>query len=197
MGIFISLATWLEPLLVPAGVPAETSGALLLAILVTGVVGCVVVPPSARAGTRARTLGLTGIVTATSCVLLAVSPTPAVGIAAALPVGFLLLAVLPVALSLVEGAGSPSAGAITSILWLSGNAGGIAVSFCVGQLLDVPSVVFVLFAALALGMAALARWLEHGGYEVAGADGHDQLAPGGHPRVGQESGTGPPQRDLA
>ncbi|WP_158075719.1 MFS transporter [Actinokineospora bangkokensis] len=157
MGVFVSLATWLEPLLKPAGVSADTSGVLMLVMLVAGIAGCVVVPPLAvRRGAEPAALVVTGVVTAVACVVLAAVPGVGTGIAAALPIGFLLLAALPVALSHVERTRGASAGTTTALLWLAGNAGGVVVSLVVGYLLGAPWAAFALFAALAAVAAGLA-----------------------------------------
>ncbi len=191
MGVFVSIATWLEPLLAPAGIAADTAGVLLLAMLVIGVAGCVVVPPFAvRRRVEPRVLQATGLATGLACALLAVAPSVGTGLVAALPIGFLLLSALPVALSLVERGGSASAGTITSVVWMTGNAGGVVVSFLVGYLLDAPWLAFTLFAVLAGVALVLARRLEHGQDDVPGPQGHDELAARREPAVRQEPSAG-------
>ncbi|GLZ38342.1 MFS transporter [Actinokineospora sp. NBRC 105648] len=190
-GIFVSLATWLEPLLKPAGVSSSTSGLLLLVVLVSGVVGCVLVPPfAARRHWESRTLQVTALVTAAACLLLGFAPA-ATGFVAAVPIGFLLLSALPVALSRVERGGSASAGTITSVVWMAANTGGVVVSSAVGYLLDLPVVAFTVFAVLAVSAFLLARRLEHQEDQVAGTEGHDELAGSRNATVGQDSATGP------
>ncbi|HVK23256.1 MAG TPA: MFS transporter [Actinokineospora sp.] len=189
MGVFVSLATWLEPLLKPAGLPADTVGMIMLAMLVAGVAGCVVVPPAAarRRAERTALLG-TGLLVGAACLLLAVAPGDVTGFVAAVPIGFLLLAALPAAFALVERTDAGAAGTITALLWMVGNAGGILLSFAVGYLLDTPAAAFGLFGALMLGAALFARGLKQGRSEKshdesATAEGHDAAAPGGHAAV--------------
>lgn len=158
MGVFVALATWLEPLLKPSGVAADASGLLMLTMLVAGIIGCAVIPPlAARKTAEPAALLVTGVVTALACLLLALAPGVATGFAAALPIGFLLLAALPVALAHVERTAGDSAGTVTALLWLTGNAGGVVVSLAAGSLLSTPGLAFGLFALLALGAA----WLAH------------------------------------
>ncbi|WP_018686582.1 CynX/NimT family MFS transporter [Actinokineospora enzanensis] len=190
MGIFVALATWLEPLLAPAGLTADTTGLLLLVMLVAGVVGSIIVPPLAvRRGWEFGALRLTGVVTALACLLLGFLPL-ATGFVASVPIGFMLLSALPVALAWVERDDSPAAGPITSLIWMTGNAGGVVVSFVAGYLLPAPALAFTLFAALGLGAAWLGTRLQRDQEQVAGADGHDQLAQRGDPAIGQEPAPG-------
>ncbi|MCG8919835.1 MFS transporter [Actinokineospora sp. PR83] len=167
MGVFVALATWLEPLLKPGGVAADASGLLMLTMLVAGIAGCAVIPPLAARKTAEPTALLvtavvTAVVTAPACLLLALAPGVATGFAAALPIGFLLLAALPVALAHVERTAGDSAGTTTALLWLTGNAGGVVVSLAAGSLLGTPGLAFGLFALLALGAAGLAHLLRRG-----------------------------------
>ncbi|PPK64476.1 putative MFS family arabinose efflux permease [Actinokineospora auranticolor] len=195
MGIFVALATWLEPLLAPAGLRADTTGLLLLVMLVAGVVGSIVVPPFAvRKALEARVIQATGAVTAVACLLFGLAPM-ATGFAASVPLGFLLLAALPVALALVERDGSPAAGPITALVWTAGNAGGIAASALVGTLLDAPRAAFALLAVLGVGAMLLAGRLQHHQDQVAGAEGHDELAHSGDSPVGEDPLVGGPTGD--
>ncbi|GAA3021191.1 MFS transporter [Actinokineospora globicatena] len=188
MGIFVALATWLEPLLAPAGITADTSGLLLLVMLVAGVAGCVLVPPfAARKALEPKALQLTGVVTALACLLLGFLPM-ATGVAASVPLGFLLLSALPVALAMVERDDPGKAGPITSLIWMTGNAGGVVVSLAVGFLLDTPGLAFTLLAALGVGSAWLAGELEHDEDEVAGPESHHELARGGDAAIGEHTG---------
>ncbi|WP_051385786.1 MFS transporter [Actinokineospora inagensis] len=188
MGIFVAVATWLDPLLAKSGFPADRSGLLLLIMLVAGVVGCVLVPPLAER-TRKEPLALltTGVVVAVVCLALGMAPG-ATGLVVSVPFGFTLLSALPVALAMVERAHPALAGPITSLIWLAGNAGGVVVSLGIGFLLDAPPVAFTVLAALGVGAAVLARVLQHQEDQVAGAQGHHDLAPGGHPAVGEQTG---------
>ncbi|WP_172803311.1 MFS transporter [Alloactinosynnema sp. L-07] len=184
MGVFVSLATWLEPLLTPAGIKADVVGMVMLAMLVAGVAGCALVPPRAARHRAERTaLSLTGAVVGVACLLLAVAPAAVTGFVAAVPIGFLLLSALPVAFTLVERTDSAAAGTVTSLLWMVGNAGGLLLSFAVGYLLDTPWLAFGLFGALMLVALLFARRLQQGHDQAAGAQSHDASAPGSHAAV--------------
>ncbi|MBM7770651.1 fucose permease [Actinokineospora baliensis] len=182
MGIFVALATWLEPLLAPRGIGADTSGLLLLAMLVAGVGGCVVVPPwAARRRVEPRVLQSTGLVIAVVCLALGLFPS-ATGFVVSPLLGFMLLSALPVALAMVERRDPDKAGPVTSLVWLAGNAGGLVVSLAVGWLLGAPLLAFGLLAVLGLAAAWLAR-LQHHEDQVPGPGRHDQLAGGGEAAV--------------
>ncbi|SES25686.1 hypothetical protein SAMN04487818_109120 [Actinokineospora terrae] len=177
----------MEPLLAPAHVTADTSGLMLLVMLVAGVAGCVLVPPfAARKAVEPRVLQLTGLVTALACIALGFAPTA--GIAASLPLGFLLLSALPVALAMVERADPATAGPVTSLIWMTGNAGGVVVSLAVGALLGSPVLAFALLAALGVGAALLARGLQHHEDDVPRPEGHHELARGGDAAVREQTG---------
>ncbi|MCP2273027.1 MFS transporter [Actinokineospora diospyrosa] len=179
MGIFVALATWLEPLLAPAGIGADTSGLLLLLMLVAGVAGCVVVPPwAARRSAEPRALQLAGLVTALVCLLLGFLPK-LTGFATSPLLGFALLSALPVALAMVERHDPERAGPITSLVWLTGNAGGLVVSLGVGLLLDTPALAFALLAVLGVGAAVLAARLQRHEDQVPGPGRHGELAGSG------------------
>ncbi|WP_436492712.1 MFS transporter [Actinokineospora sp. HUAS TT18] len=180
MGVFVSLATWLEPLLKPT--PADVAGLVMLTILVAGVAGCAVVPSlAARRQSERTALWITGAGVGATCLLLAVAP--GAGFVAAVPIGFLLLSALPVAFALVERTAPVAAGTITALLWMVGNAGGLLLSFAVGYLLDTPVMAFGLFGVLMLGALLVARRLKQGDDHPAGPERHDAAAPSGQPAV--------------
>ena len=51
-GLFVALATWLQQLLQPSGVSEKQAGGLLVGMVIAGIVGCGVLPPSSPAGVR-------------------------------------------------------------------------------------------------------------------------------------------------
>lgn len=163
-GAFIAFSTWAETLLKPAGVSSRTTDTLLTIMVVAGVAGCAVIPPLvATKGLQAAVLLASAGTAVFSCLLLAITPGVAAG-AVALPLlGLLLLPDLPIILELAERRAGPSAGAVTAILWMAGNAGGIVVALVVQGLQSQPAWAFVAIAAtgaLAIPLAmALGRQL--------------------------------------
>ena len=66
------------------------------------------------------------------------------------PVGLLLLTLLPVILELSERNAGASAGTVTALLWLAGNAGGLVVALVVAVLVHHPTPAFLVLAAVCL-----------------------------------------------
>jgi cyanate permease len=158
-GVFVGLTTWLQALLEPDGISADTAGVLLIVMVLVGVVGSVVVPPLAAArGAERPVLRASLLITAGGAALLAVIHV-AVGIAIVLAaMGLLLLATLPVVLEVVERRAGPASGTAAALLWMAGNAGGLVVTVVLAPLLGHPSVAFLVLAAVALaGLPVLAR----------------------------------------
>ncbi len=153
-GAFVALSTWLETLLKPAGVNTSTTDTLLTIMVIAGVVGCVVIPPAAAARRlQAPFLVASAVTSVLAGLLLAAVPGVAAG-AIALPLlGLLLLPDLPIVLELAERRAGSSAGAVTAILWLAGNAGGIIVALMVQALQGQPAAAFIFLAAT--GAAAI------------------------------------------
>ena len=71
------------------------------------------------------------------------------------PIGLLLLTDLPVILELCERRAGASAGTVTALLWLAGNAGGLLVALLVQLLVHHPTPAFLLLAVFALCAAPL------------------------------------------
>jgi predicted MFS family arabinose efflux permease len=158
-GVFVGLTTWLQALLEPDGISADTAGILLIVMVVAGVVGSVVVPPlAATRGAERPVLRASLLITAGGAALLAVIHA-AVGIAIVLAaMGLLLLATLPVVLEVVERRAGPASGTAAALLWMAGNAGGLVVTVVLAPLLDHPFVAFLVLALVALaGLPVLAR----------------------------------------
>lgn len=157
-GVFVSLTTFLQPLLEPAGVPEATAGLILVANVVAGVVGCAVVPVFAsRRRMEVRVTALALLVTALACVALAVAPGVAVGFVAAVALGFALLPALPIVLELTERRSDRAEGTATGLIWLTGNLGGLVLAATVGLLVDRPVPAFLLLAVLSLLTLLLLR----------------------------------------
>ncbi|HEY7598004.1 MAG TPA: MFS transporter [Actinophytocola sp.] len=159
-GVFVSLSTFLQPLLEPAGVPEATAGLLLVANVVAGVVGCAVVPVFAsRRRLEVTVMGLALAVTALACVALATVPGLAVGFVAVIALGLALLPALPIVLELTERRAGAAEGTATGLIWLSGNLGGLVLAAVVGVLVEAPPVAFLLLAALSVLTMPLLRSL--------------------------------------
>src|SRR3954466_14316740 len=118
-GVFVGLTTWLQALLEPEGISADTAGVLLTVMVVAGVVGSVAIPPwAARQGAEHAVLRAALVVTAVGCALFAVVHA-ALGIAVILvAVGVLLLATLPVVLEVVERRAGGHSGTAAALLWM-------------------------------------------------------------------------------
>src|SRR3954447_8495613 len=158
-GVFVGLTTWLQALLEPAGISADTAGVLLIVMVVAGVIGSVVIPPGAtRRGIERSVLFTSLVVTAAGSVLLAVVHEP-VAIAVVLAaMGLLLLATLPVVLEVTERRAGPASGTAAALLWMAGNAGGLVVTIVLAPLLKQPAAAFLVLAAVALaGLPILRR----------------------------------------
>lgn len=154
-GVFVSLTTFAQPLLEPAGVPEATAGLILVANVVAGVIGCAIVPVLAsRYRLEVAAMGAALLVTALACVALAVVPGVTVGFVAVIALGFALLPALPIVLELTErrsGRRSGRAeGTATGLIWLTGNLGGLVLAAVVGVLVDHPVPAFLLLAVLSL-----------------------------------------------
>lgn len=148
-GIFVALTTWLQALLEPAGVSDTTAGWMLAAMVVAGVAGSAALPPAvARRSAELRFLRTAALVAAAGCLVLAAAPEAAW--VAVVPMGFVLLASLPVMLELTERrAGAAASGGAAALVWLAGNTGGIVVAVLVQTAVDTPALGFGL-----LGLAA-------------------------------------------
>ncbi|ROR45787.1 MFS transporter [Kitasatospora cineracea] len=157
MGTFIALATFVQPLLAPAGVSEPTAGLVLALTMIAGVVGCAVVPVWAdRRGREVEVMGAAIAVTAMACLHLALVPSALTAFVTLLGTGFMLLPALPIGLSLSErhapGAESTAAG----LIWMAGNLGGVVLATAVGLLVTRPALAFTaLLGATLLGLPAL------------------------------------------
>jgi predicted MFS family arabinose efflux permease len=162
-GIFVALTTWLQALLEPAGVSDTTAGWMLAAMVVAGVAGSIVLPPAvARRAAELRFLRIAALVAAAGCLLLAAAPGTAW--VAVVPMGFVLLASLPVILELTERRAGAASGGAAALVWLAGNTGGIVVAVLVQAAVDAPAVGFGLLALVAGLVLPLTRQ-EAGGAE--------------------------------
>jgi predicted MFS family arabinose efflux permease len=162
-GVFVGLTTWLQALLEPDGISADTAGVLLIVMVVAGVLGSVVLPPiAAHRGAERAVLRASLVVTGAGSALLAVVHA-ALGIGIVLAaMGLLLLATLPVVLEVVERRAGPRSGTAAALLWMAGNAGGLVVTIVLAPLLDHPSAAFLVLTAVALAGLPILRRLGGG-----------------------------------
>lgn len=156
-GVFVALATWLQTLLAPAGVSEAEAGALLVAMVLAGVVGCALLPPLVARRGLERGFMRTAVLSA--CLgSLALGLVPWLGgrfVVMALT-GLLLLPALPVVLSEAEQLAGPNAGTAGAIVWMTGNLGGLVVALIVQVLVHHPVAAFAAMAAVALAGLPLA-----------------------------------------
>lgn len=160
LGLFVTVTTWLEVLLRPSGVSTEAVGYMLLCMTGAGILGALVLPAVATKRRNHLAIMTTALVaSAAGCVALAVVHTVWMGFVVSLILGFLLLATLPIILELVEERTGPAASTATSLIWLSGNAGGVVLSVLIGLLVDWPSLAFASIGvfALVVGLPFLAK----------------------------------------
>lgn len=158
-GVFVGLTTWLQALLEPDGIDADTAGVLLIVMVLAGVIGSVVLPPiAARRGVQRPVLLASLVVTGAGSLLLAVVHAPwGIGLVLA-AMGLLLLATLPVVLEVVERRAGPASGTAAALLWMAGNAGGLVVTVVLAPMLKHPSAAFLVLAVVALaGLPILRR----------------------------------------
>jgi predicted MFS family arabinose efflux permease len=144
-GVFVALATWLQTLLHPDRVSETTAGALLVAMIVTGVIGCAALPAliSERDSERGFLL-LVVIVGAIGEILFGAIPWIGARFAIVLVMGVFLLPALPVILTAAERLAGPElAGSAAAIVWLAGNLGGLVVAVIVQVLVHRPLAAFL------------------------------------------------------
>ena len=158
-GVFVAMTTWLQALLVPAGVSTNAAGVMLLIFVAAGIIGGATLPaPLINRNLGGQALTAAAAITVISCLLLAVAPGTVTGLVASALIGLVLLTALPVILTMVEQRAGDAGGTATGLVWLAGNAGGIVVALAVQSALDRPSVSFVIMAVvMALGLPVARR----------------------------------------
>jgi fucose permease len=142
-GVFIAMTTWAETLLKPGGVHSATTDTLLTVMVLTGIVGCAVIPPvGAARHIQPQIIAISTVTITACCILLAAAPG-VTGAAIALPIlGLLLLPDLPLVLELAERRAGSAGGTATAILWMAGNAGGIVFALIIQGLQNAPAAAF-------------------------------------------------------
>src|SRR5262249_58775807 len=114
-------------------------------------------PLVVRRSAEARLLRVVVLVTAAGCVALAVRPGLIEGAFVMFAVGALLLTALPVVLEIAERRAGDAGGTATALLWLAGNAGGLAVALIVQVLVEEPAAAFAVMAATIMLALPLTR----------------------------------------
>jgi predicted MFS family arabinose efflux permease len=160
-GIFVALATWLQTLLQPDGVSETAAGALLVAMVIAGVIGCAVLPPLvASRGIERNFMRAAVIVGCVGSVALGVIPSLAGRAVVIVAMGVMLLPALPVILTSTERLAGSAAGTAGAIVWMAGNLGGLVVALLVQILVHHPMAAFIAMAAVSLLGLPLAARLE-------------------------------------
>jgi predicted MFS family arabinose efflux permease len=150
-GVFIALTTWLQALLHNYRVSSTTAGTLLVGMVLAGAIGAAALPPLVvRRRAERATVGAAVAVAVAGSLVLAFEHAVSVDAIALVAIGLLLLTLLPVILELSERRAGPSAGTVTALMWLAGNAGGLVVAVLVALLVHHPLAAFVALAAISL-----------------------------------------------
>jgi len=150
-GAFVALTTWLQALLHNYRISSTTAGGLLVAMVLAGAVGAALLPPLvvSRGAERSMLAGAVAV-TVGGAALLAFDHGVAVDAVVLVAIGLLLLTLLPVILELSERRAGASAGTVTALLWLAGNAGGLAIALLVAVLVHHPTPAFLALALVSL-----------------------------------------------
>jgi len=150
-GVFIALTTWLQALLHNYRVSSNTAGTLLVGMVLAGAIGAGALPPLVvRRRAERRTVAAAVAVSAAGALLLAFEHAVVVDAVVLMAIGLLLLTLLPVILELSERNAGASAGTVTALMWLAGNAGGLVVTVLVALLVHHPLPAFVALAVISL-----------------------------------------------
>jgi predicted MFS family arabinose efflux permease len=168
-GIFVALATWLQTLLAPAGVPETAAGGLLVGMVIAGIIACAVLPPLvARRRAERGFMRSAVLVGCLGCIALGVAPWLGLRALAIVAMGVVLLPALPVILTAAEQLAGAAAGTAGAIVWMAGNLGGLVVALLVQILVHHPLAAFGAMAAVSLLGLPIAGRLRMGwGYDPA------------------------------
>jgi predicted MFS family arabinose efflux permease len=161
MGTFTALATFIQPLLEPAGVSESGAGLILALTMIAGVIGCAAVPVWADRHRREVQIMGVGIgFTAVACLHLAMAPSTAMASLTLIAVGFLLLPALPIVLALSERHAPDAESTAAGLIWMAGNTGGVVIATVVGLLVTHPATAFLVLAAATLMAMPALRWFD-------------------------------------
>ncbi len=171
-GTFLALATFVQPLLEPAGVHESTAGLILAVTMVAAVIGCGVVPVWADKHHREiKLMGLGIAFTAAACLHLAIVPSGPVAFVALAGVGFFLLPALPIVLSLSERHVPEAENTAAALVWMAGNLGSVVVATAVGFVVDSPTIAFLALGGITVLALPLLRWYQRLEDAPTGASG--------------------------
>ncbi|WP_231706893.1 MFS transporter [Tsukamurella sputi] len=174
MGTFLALATYVQPLLEPAGISESSAGLILSFTMIAGVVGSAIVPVWAeRHRSEVKVMAVGIVITAGACLHLALVPSTAMAYVTLIGVGFVLLPALPIVLSLSERHAVDAESTAAGLIWMAGNLGGVIVATVISLLVGHPAIAFLALAgATALALPALRRFdaLESRGAGTSGTD---------------------------
>lgn len=160
-GTFLALATFIQPLLEPAGVSESTSGYILALTMLASVVGCAVVPVwAARHRRQVQLMGLGIAFTAAACLHLALVPSALMAFITLAGIGFFLLPALPIVLELSERHVPEAENTAAALIWMAGNLGSVVVATAVGLLVASPTIAFLALAAITVLALPLLRWYQ-------------------------------------
>lgn len=150
-GVFIALTTWLQALLHNYRVSSTTAGTLLVGMVLAGAVGAAALPPIVvRRRAERRTVAVAVAVAVVGSLVLAFEHAVALDAVVLVAIGLMLLTLLPVILELSERRAGASAGTVTALMWLAGNAGGLVVAVLVAVLVHHPLAAFLALAVISL-----------------------------------------------
>ncbi len=129
LGVFNGLTTWLEAILAPHGMDAEKAGLVGGVLIIGGIVGAVVIPLLSDLTRRRRPFLILCVMGALATIYtLGTSHSYGLVLLVGGLHGFFFMPALALLLEMcAQLAGARSAGAATSLVMLTGNAGGVAV----------------------------------------------------------------------
>jgi predicted MFS family arabinose efflux permease len=175
LGVFNGLTTWLEQILAPRGIDAEQAGLIGGAILVGGIGGSVLIPALSDVTKRRKPflLGCVALALITLYPLCTGDRYSLLLLTGALH-GFFFLPSFALLLEMCSQiAGARSAGAATSLLMLTGNAGGVLVVLAMplvkGQGTDFRASILLMTALLGLTLLLAFRAPETFAYSTSEA----------------------------
>jgi hypothetical protein len=120
-------------------------------MVLAGAVGSALLPPVlVRRRTERLVIAASIVAVVVGGVVLAFAHAVVIDAIVLVPMGLLLLTDLPVILELSERRAGASAGTVTSLLWLSGQLGGLVVALAVQVLVHHPTPAFLLLAGVGL-----------------------------------------------
>lgn len=157
-GLFITVTTWLQVLVTPAHISAQTIGIALGLMTAAGIVGAAIVPPWSIRGQRGRVVLCASLLISFAMLATVVTGRPLwLLLSFIILSGFFLLADLPIVLTATEATvPAASLATATGILLLFGNLGGIVLALSVQLLLHQRLLAIGLLALVVLAAVPVA-----------------------------------------